>query len=43
MVDFQQITQSFFQAHEFKEKCDTILHPPVSKFERFEPYAIIFR
>ena len=27
-VDLQQITQSFFQAHEFKEKCDTILYPP---------------
>ena len=27
-VDLQQITRSFFQAQEFKEKCDTILHPP---------------
>ena len=27
-ADLQQITQSSFQAHEFKEKCDTILHPP---------------
>ena len=27
-VDLQQITQSSFKAHEFKEKCDTILYPP---------------
>ena len=31
MVDSQQITQSSFQAHEFKEKCDTILHPTFLK------------
>ena len=40
-VDLQQITQSSFKAHEFKEKCYTVLHPPYQRFERFGLYAII--
>ena len=35
MADFKQPTQSSFQFIQFLEKCDTILHPPFQRFERF--------